>query len=118
MFYCLCVPSGGVPKATEEITRTSITVLPSISEVRPAIRTSSVNEALVSTLVVPDLETSHPVVPGGSVNIPPSATVTSGSRVLTGGAGVSLGLSTDSESQGGETDPPAEKKSGWLLKTL
>ena len=96
-------------KANEEITRTSITVLPSISEVLPAFRTSSVNEALVSTLVVPDLETSHPAVPSGSVNIPLSATVTSGSRVLTGGAGVSLGLSTDSESQGGETIPLLRK---------
>ena len=44
--------------------------------------------------------------------------MTSGSRVLTGGAGVSLGLSTESESQGGEIDPPAEKRSGKLLKTL
>ena len=103
---------GESPKANEEITRTFITVLPSISEVLPAIRTSSVNEALVSTLVVPDHEASHPVVPSGSDSIPPSATVTSGSRVLTGGAGVGLGLSSDSESQEGETDPPAEKKSG------
>ena len=103
---------GESPKANEKITRTSITVLPSISEVLPAIRTSSVNEALVSTLVVPDHEASHPVVPCGSVSIPPSATVTSGSRLLTGGAGVGRGLSSDSESQEGETDPPAEKKSG------
>ena len=103
---------GESPKANEGITRTSNTVLPSISEVLPAIRTSSVNEALVSTLVVPDHEASHPVEPSGSVSIPPSATVTSGSRVRAGGAGVGLGLSSDSESQGGETDPPAEKKSG------
>ena len=103
---------GESPKANEEITRTSNTVLPSISEVLPAIRTSSVNEALVSTLVVPDHEASLPVVPSGSVSIPPSATVTSGSRVRAGGAGVGLGLSSDSQSRGGETDPPAEKKSG------
>ena len=91
------------------MTRTSITVLPSISEVLPAVRTVSVNEALVSTLVVPDLEVSQPVVPSSSVNIPSSATVKTGSRVLTRGAGVSLGLSTDSESREGETDPLLRK---------
>ena len=79
---------GESPEANEEITRTSNTVLPSISEVLPAIRTSSVNEALVSTLVVPDHEASHPVVPSGSVSIPPSATVTSGSRVRAGAGGL------------------------------
>ena len=100
---------GESPKANEGITRTSNTVLPSISEVLPAIRTSSVNEALVSTLVVPDHEASHPVEPSGSVSIPPSATVTSGSRVRAGGAGVGLGLSSDSETQGGETDPLLRK---------
>ena len=81
---------GESPKANEEITRTSITVLPSISEVLPAIWTRTVNEALVSTLVVLDHEASHPVVPSGFVSIPPSATVTSGSRVRTGGAGLGL----------------------------
>ena len=86
--------------------------MPSISEVLPAVRPASVNEALISTLVTPELETSHPVVPSSSVNIPSSATVISGSRALTRGAEVSPGLSTDSESQGGETDPPVEKKSG------
>ena len=93
-----------------ELFKSSTTALPSISEILPAVRSTSVNEALISTLVVPELETSYLVIPSSSAVFPSSASVISGSRALTRGVDVSPDLSTDSESQGGETDPPAEKK--------
>ena len=89
---------------------TSTALLPSISEVLPAVRTYSGNEVLASTVL--ELGTSHPDVASSSAVVPSSAPVLSDSRASIRGVSAAPVLSTDSESQGGETDTPAKKESG------
>ena len=89
-------------------------VLPSISEVLPAVRTYSASELWASILTVLELETPHPDAASSSAVavVPSSAPVLSDSRASIRGVGAVPVLSTDSESQGGETNPTAEKESG------
>ena len=92
------VPATGVSS-------TVANVLPSVSTILPPKSTCSVNDALTSVLCASGVVASCSEVSPQVANTLPetSSPVT---RLV-------VATSSDSESQGGETDPPSKRKTGW-----